>query len=249
MKKLISLLLVLSLLCCSILTAVGETTAPVITVDEFKSAMEKLAKEFINWDMEWTSEDNFVIGNCGSNPFLVTDNGYVTLAMVTFNVAAHDDMEIIANLFIIVSALTAACPAVRDGVPAIEAPDLVFGDLMALHTSLSVEEPTVVGTLYNTTATIFVSEEDDGSITITLKLSYTAPNAEGAPESTDFAERYVVIIAESGKIRSEASLSGGLIRTAYKGETFNLIRSSGDWYVIRVDGRTGYLHSGVAEIR
>ena len=60
---------------------------------------------------------------------------------------------------------------------------------------------------------------------------------------------YVVITADSGKIRTEASISGGLIKTAYKGETYELIEESGDWYVIEVDGRTGYLHSGVAEIQ
>ena len=60
---------------------------------------------------------------------------------------------------------------------------------------------------------------------------------------------YVVITADSGKIRTEPSISGGLIKTAYKGETYELIEQSGAWYVIDVDGRTGYLHSGVAEIQ
>ena len=60
---------------------------------------------------------------------------------------------------------------------------------------------------------------------------------------------YVIITADSGKIRTEASISGGLIKTAYKGETYELIEESGDWYIIDVDGRTGYLHTGVAEIQ
>lgn len=59
----------------------------------------------------------------------------------------------------------------------------------------------------------------------------------------------VVITAQSGKIRSEASVSGGLIKTAYQGETYELIRAEGDWYVVVVNGRTGYIHQGVAAIQ
>lgn len=59
----------------------------------------------------------------------------------------------------------------------------------------------------------------------------------------------IVITAASGKIRTEASVSGGLIKTAYKGETYELIEQRGDWYVVKVDGRTGYIHKGVAAIQ
>ncbi|MBQ8555095.1 MAG: SH3 domain-containing protein [Clostridia bacterium] len=70
-------------------------------------------------------------------------------------------------------------------------------------------------------------------------------SAQEAPAQVD----YVVVTADSGKIRTEPSISGGLIKTAYKGETYELIEESGDWYIIDVDGRTGYLHTGVAEIQ
>lgn len=75
-----------------------------------------------------------------------------------------------------------------------------------------------------------------------------------AGEKTNYAEKaaetkYVVITADSGKICGEASLSGSLIRTAYKGESFELIREEGDWYVVKVDGRTGYIHMGVSAIQ
>ncbi|MBQ8555667.1 MAG: SH3 domain-containing protein [Clostridia bacterium] len=60
---------------------------------------------------------------------------------------------------------------------------------------------------------------------------------------------YVIVTADSGKIRTEPSISGGLLKTAYKGETYELIEESGDWYIIDVDGRTAYLHTGVAEIQ
>lgn len=249
MKKLISMLLILALLCCSLLTAAGEAAGPVITVNEFKSAMNRIAKEFIGWDMEWTTEDDFVIGNLGNNPVLLSENGYVTYAMVSFDVTENDDMQRIANVFIITSALVAACPAVRDGYSVSDAPDMVFGDLKGMLASLSIENITVTRTLYNMPAMLTLSTEDDGSISMVLLLTFTNPHVGAAPASTGSSGKYVVITADSGKIRTEASLSGGLIRTACKGETFELIRTSGDWYIISVDGRTGYLHSGVAEIR
>ncbi|MBQ8555864.1 MAG: SH3 domain-containing protein [Clostridia bacterium] len=59
---------------------------------------------------------------------------------------------------------------------------------------------------------------------------------------------YVVVTADSGKIRTEASISGGLIKTAYKGETFVYVDEITDWYIIEVDGRTGYIHKGVSAI-
>lgn len=68
-------------------------------------------------------------------------------------------------------------------------------------------------------------------------------------ENADAQVDYVVVTADSGRIRAEASLSGELIKTAYKGETYKLIERSGDWYIIEVNGRTGYLHTGVSAIK
>lgn len=86
----------------------------------------------------------------------------------------------------------------------------------------------------------------DGSNDMQSLASEAVAGEQTAEES---AAQRVVITADSGKIRTEASISGGLIKTAYKGETFELIEQSGDWYVVKVDGRTGYIHSGVAKIQ
>ena len=86
----------------------------------------------------------------------------------------------------------------------------------------------------------------DGSNDMQSPASEAVAGEQTAEES---AAQRVVITADSGKIRTEASISGGLIKTAYKGETYELIEKSGDWYVVKVDGRTGYLHSGVAKIQ
>lgn len=178
MKKIVSLLLTLALLCCSIVPALAESQAPVITVTEFKAAMEKLASEFIGWEMKWQTEEGFgVVGNMGNNPILLTSGEYVTMAMVNFTVTASDDMESLADLFIITGALTAACPAVRDGVAVTAAPDMVFADLQGMLATLTAESPLAIGTLYGATAMVMLSEEDDGSIEMTLLLTYTDPNA------------------------------------------------------------------------
>ena len=67
--------------------------------------------------------------------------------------------------------------------------------------------------------------------------------------TTDAQTRYVVITSASGKIRTEASLSANLIKTAYHGERYEFISQEGDWYVVKVNGRVGYIHKGVAAIQ
>ena len=178
MKKIVSLLLTLALLCCSLLPAMAETAAPVITVAEFKDAMNKLAKEYIDWDLQWTEvPDLGVAGNMANNPVLLTSGDYVAMAMVSFTVGEGDDMETLSDLFIIIGALTAACPAVRDGYSVSEAPDMVFSDLQAILGQLTSDSPAVLGSLYGASAMVSLSETDDGSIDITLLLIYTDPNA------------------------------------------------------------------------
>lgn len=76
-----------------------------------------------------------------------------------------------------------------------------------------------------------------------------AASGNAAVNASDKAAACVVITADSARIRTEQSVSGGLIKTAYRGETYELIKQSGDWYVVKVDGRTGYIHKGVAAIQ
>lgn len=98
-----------------------------------------------------------------------------------------------------------------------------------------------------------ISLEENGQLKAEMESSgitmYLYMVRVGDAELADTQVDYVVVTADSGKIRTEPSISGGLIKTAYKGETYELIEVSGDWYVIDVDGRTGYLHTGVAAIQ
>ena len=177
MKKLVSLLLTLALLCCSIVPALAE--APTITSDEFKDAMNKLAKQYIDWDLVWTDEGGIAGGDMANNPIILyNDAGYVTMSMVSFTVGQDDDVDTITDLFIIISTLTAAVPAVRDGVDVAEAPNLVFSDLQALLGTLSEDSTSAFGTLYGSTCMIMLAENDDGSIGMSMMLLYNDPTAE-----------------------------------------------------------------------
>lgn len=92
-----------------------------------------------------------------------------------------------------------------------------------------------------------ITEEDMRATAEAAAAARAEAEAQAAAEAA--AQKYVVITADSGKIRTEASISGGLIKTAYKGETFELIREEGDWYIVDVNGRTGYIHKGVSAIQ
>lgn len=67
-------------------------------------------------------------------------------------------------------------------------------------------------------------------------------------ETADDAVARVVVTADMARIRSEQSISGGLIRKATKGETFYCIGESENWYFIEINGRTGYIHKGVSAL-
>ena len=75
------------------------------------------------------------------------------------------------------------------------------------------------------------------------------PMTRGSADQTSQTGYYVVVTAATAKVRTSASLSGTLLMTARKGNSFRLIRESGDWYVIDVHGQTGYIHKGVTELR
>ena len=177
MKKLVSLLLTIVLLCCCIAPALAE--APTVKVDDFKAAMSKLAKQFIDWDLTWTDEGGIAGGDMVGNPIILyNEAGYVTMSMVSFTLNPGDDADAIANLFIIISALTAAVPAVCDGVDVATAPDLVFNDLQNLLATLTADSPSAFGRLYGATCMIMLAENEDNTLKMSMMLLYNDPTAE-----------------------------------------------------------------------
>jgi hypothetical protein len=59
----------------------------------------------------------------------------------------------------------------------------------------------------------------------------------------------VVVTADSARIRNKPDISAWELKLARTGDKFELVRQEGAWYVVLVDGRQGYIHSGVTEIR
>ena len=85
--------------------------------------------------------------------------------------------------------------------------------------------------------------------TIATEIIDASKTTKQSSSSSTSASRYIAITGTSAIIRTEPSLSGSLIRTAYKGETFLLLGESSDFYKISIGGKTGYVHKGVCSIK
>ena len=57
------------------------------------------------------------------------------------------------------------------------------------------------------------------------------------------------ITADTAKVRKEPNISGQLLKTAVKGETFTYVGEENDFYVIEIDGTNGYVHMGVSSMK
>lgn len=94
-----------------------------------------------------------------------------------------------------------------------------------------------------------LSPEETDRICKEIMLSVRIEGVTEEEMIADSLADYVIVTAASGTIRNEPSISGSFVKTAYKGEVYEMLEQRGVWFVVNVDGRTGYLHSGVAEIQ
>ncbi len=90
---------------------------------------------------------------------------------------------------------------------------------------------------------------DSSTAEALLKECLLALKEPGVNTTIDPNASRVVITGDSAKVRAEASLNGRLIKTVYNGESFICMGTSGDFYIIVVDGQTGYVHKGVSAIK
>ena len=95
----------------------------------------------------------------------------------------------------------------------------------------------------------FTDDYDSATAEALLKECLLALKEPGVNTTIDPNAARVVITGDSAKVRTEASVSSGLIKTVYKGESFAYLGDSGDFYIIQIDGRTGYVHKGVSAIQ
>jgi len=74
---------------------------------------------------------------------------------------------------------------------------------------------------------------------------------EAAARAAELAamQKYVVVVNDTAKVRTEPDISSGLIKTVNKGEVFPMNGESGDFYSIQIDGRTGYIHKTTCTIQ
>lgn len=178
MKKLISLLLTLMLLCGSLVPALAESAAPTITLAEYKPAMEQLAKRYLDWDMAWTENDGLASGNMISNPILiVNEQGYVTMVLVGITITTEDDVETMADLFLMICTLAGAVPAVRDGQSLEAATEGVWTQMQALFSQLGTSS-TAFGAIDGATAMVMMTDNPDGSVDLTMTLLYADPSIQ-----------------------------------------------------------------------
>ena len=78
-----------------------------------------------------------------------------------------------------------------------------------------------------------------------------AADAEAARIAAEQAamQKYVVITNSSANIRSGPGGDYDKVTTARQGDTFPLIGEDGNWYIIDVNGRTGYVTKGLSKIK
>lgn len=105
------------------------------------------------------------------------------------------------------------------------------------------------GSISNSGGSIISADATRPALWIDL-ASNANHNVTPTPSPTNTpTPKSVIITADSAKIRTEASISAGLVKTAYKGEYFTLLGESGDFYKISISGKTGYVHKDVSGIQ
>lgn len=101
---------------------------------------------------------------------------------------------------------------------------------------------------------ILSAELPDGT-TVASAVATEAADADADAEAARIAaeqaaaQKYVVITNSSANIRSGPDGSAAKIITARQGDTFPLIREEGNWYVIDVNGQTGYVTKSLSAIQ
>ena len=92
------------------------------------------------------------------------------------------------------------------------------------------------------------SDESEKNITA-IALSCTPADASAALPEIEDQQQYVIITNSSANIRSGPGGDYAKVTTAVKGDTFPLIREEGNWYVIDVNGQTGYVTKSLSAIQ
>lgn len=131
--------------------------------------------------------------------------------------------------------------------------EVALGDGFRKDFTLMLQALTALGG-----STIEIPAVEEGNDQMTEEAAEQQPAesgdeaAEQQPEESGVT--YIVVdaanatVRDRAAIRFEPSISADLLAYAYTGETFRLLNVIPNWYVIDVNGYTGYINQGVAKI-
>lgn len=86
-------------------------------------------------------------------------------------------------------------------------------------------------------------------VALSFQYDETAVAEVIEPEPTAVPTQYVVITGDSANIRTGPSTDYQKIHTGLKGDEFPYLGESGNWYMIDVNGQTGYVSMGLSDIK
>lgn len=86
-------------------------------------------------------------------------------------------------------------------------------------------------------------------ITTAVAASFRLDGVSEEEMIADAMQKYVVITNSSANVRSGPGGDYDKVTTARQGDTFPLIGEDGNWYIIDVNGRTGYVTKSLSAIQ
>lgn len=98
-----------------------------------------------------------------------------------------------------------------------------------------------------------ISQSDLEAITLDIAASFRLEGVTEEEMAADAAaaaaQKYIVITNSSANIRAKADSKSDKITTAYQGDTFPLLGEEGTWYMIEVNGQPAYVSQGLCKIK
>lgn len=86
-------------------------------------------------------------------------------------------------------------------------------------------------------------------IAASFRLEGVAEEEMAADAAAAASQKYIVITNASANIRAKADSKSDRITTAHQGDTFPLLGEEGTWYMIEVNGQTAYVSQGLCKIK
>ncbi|MCR5527297.1 MAG: SH3 domain-containing protein [Lachnospiraceae bacterium] len=106
----------------------------------------------------------------------------------------------------------------------------------------------VAGQVAGDDASNNTAETTQEETTTTEETTQETAQQDTAESSSDSVTGKKVVVSEPVTIRGEASTDAAKIGSAYKGDTYKIYGTDGDWYKIDYKGSTGYVRKDVVSV-